>query len=77
MVVTRAKNGLNAGVDSSLANAELSNAKIALTNAIDIENEQVARLAQLMGVPSQDFYLDTIFLNRIPVSLYDSATQLD
>jgi outer membrane protein TolC len=76
VVVTRAKNGLNAGVDSSLANAEMSNAKIALTNAINIENEQAAQLAQLLGVPSQGFNLDTIFLNRIPASLYDSATLL-
>ena len=42
VVVARTKNGLNAGVDSSLANAEVSNAKIALTNAFDFEKEQVA-----------------------------------
>jgi len=33
VVVARVKNGLNAGVDSALANAEVSNARIALTNA--------------------------------------------
>lgn len=75
VVVARTKNGLNAGVDSSLANAEVSNAKIALTNAIDFEKEQVSQLAQLMGVSNADFLLDTLFVNRLPVSVYDSAKQ--
>jgi outer membrane protein TolC len=73
VVVTRAKNGLNPGVDSSLANAEVSSAKIALTNAIDYEQAQAVQLAQLMGVPSQEFNLDTLFVNRIPSSLDDSS----
>ncbi len=72
VVVARTKNGLNAGVDSSLANAEVSNAKIALTNAIDYEQEQASQLAQLIGIPYQGFVLDTLFLNRVPNSLYDS-----
>ncbi len=72
VVVTLTKNGLNAGVDSSLANAEVSNAKIALTNALDYEQEQANQLAQLMGIPYQEFMLDTVFLSRIPNSLYDS-----
>jgi len=75
VVVARTKNGLNAGVDSSLANAEVSSAKIALTNSLDFEKEQVSKLAQLMGIPYQDFNLDTLFLKRIPVSFYDSAAQ--
>jgi len=72
VVVARTKNGLNAGVDSSLANAEVSSAKIALTNAIDFEQEQANQLALLMDIPPQDFILDTLFVNRIPASLYDS-----
>jgi outer membrane protein TolC len=76
VVVARTKNGLNPGVDSSLANAEVSSAKIALTNSFDFEKEQVSKLAQLMGVPYQDFNLDTLFLKRIPVSFYDSAAQM-
>jgi outer membrane protein TolC len=66
VVVTRAKNGLNPGVDSSQANAEVSSAKISLTNAIDYELEQANQLSQLMGIPSQQFMLDTFFINRIP-----------
>ncbi|MCU7549698.1 TolC family protein [Chitinophagaceae bacterium LB-8] len=73
VVVVRTKNGLNPGVDSSQANAEVSNAKIALTNAIDYEMEQTSQLVQLMGIPYQEFLLDTLFINRIPASLYDST----
>jgi outer membrane protein TolC len=72
VVLARAKNGLNPGVDSSQANAEVSSAKIALTNAINYEADQATQLAQLMGTPYQKFTLDTIFVNRIPASLYDS-----
>lgn len=73
IVTTRVKNGLNAGVDSSLANAEVSNAKIVLTRAKDYEQEQANQLAILMGVPVQEFSLDSQFVERIPAALYDSA----
>jgi len=74
VVVARTKNGLNPGVDSSLANAEVSNAMIALTNAKDFEQEQSNELAQLMGTlaPRTDFVLDTFFVMRIPKGIYDS-----
>jgi len=72
VVVARTKNGLNAGVDSSSANAEVSSAKIALTNAIDYEQEQANQLAHLMGIPHQDFILDTVFVSRLPASLYEA-----
>lgn len=73
VVVARVKTGLNAGVDSSLSNAEVSNARLSLTRAIDNAQEQANQLAQLMGVPPVDFSLDTVFITRIPVSLYDSV----
>lgn len=76
VVVARAKNGLNAGVDSSLANAEVSNARIALLRAKDYEQEQASQLALLMGVPNGAFMLDTLFVARIPASTYDSAQLL-
>lgn len=72
VVSTRAKNGLIAGVDSSLANAEVSNAKIAITRAKDFEQEQANRLATLMGVEQQEFVLDTIFIAQIPISFSDT-----
>lgn len=70
VVVARVKNGLNPGVDSSLADAEVSNARIALTNAREYQEEQANQLAQLMGVPPSPFVLDSLFVTRIPGALY-------
>jgi len=75
VVVARAKNGLNPGVDSSLANAEVSNARIALTNAIEFQQEQANQLAILMGVPPADFILDSFFVSRIPAALNTAPAQ--
>ncbi len=72
VVLSRTKNGLNPGVDSSQANAEVSSARIALTNAINYEAEQASQLAQLLGIPYQQFLLDTVFITRIPTSIYVS-----
>ena len=72
VVTARAKTGLNPGVDSSLANAEVSNARIALTNAIEFQQEQANQLAQLMQVPAPDsnnFSLDSLFISTIPNAL--------
>lgn len=75
VVVARAKTGLNPGVDSSLANAEVSNARIALTNAIEFEQEQSNQLAQLMQVPvPTDWALDSLFVSTIPASLTDTPS---
>lgn len=71
VVVVRAKNGLIAGVDSSQANAEISNARIALVRSRDAAQEQANQLAQLMGVPATDFVLDSFFIARIPASIGD------
>jgi outer membrane protein TolC len=66
VVVARVKNGLNPGVDSSLANAEVSNARIALTNAQQTEQEQSNQLSQYLGIPPQSFMLDSIFVTKAP-----------
>lgn len=77
-VTARAKNGLIAGVDSSLANAEVSNAKIVLLRAIDAEQERASELALLMGLAgTQQFNLDTLFITRIPSSVLDSAAIIE
>ncbi|MBE7173439.1 MAG: TolC family protein [Williamsia sp.] len=73
IVIARTKGGLNAGVDSSLANAEVSAARIALIRSRDVEQEQANDLAQLMGVLTQDFQLDTQFVSRIPTQIADTA----
>lgn len=78
VVVARAKNGLNPGVDSSLANAEVSNARIALTNAIEFQQEKANQLAQLMQVAAPDsgnYPLDSVFVSRIPSSLSTAPAQ--
>ena len=78
VVTARAKSGLNPGVDSSLANAEVSNAKIALTNAIEFQQEQANQLAQLMQVPAPDsnnYPLDSVFVSKIPNALSTPAAQ--
>jgi outer membrane protein TolC len=78
VVTARAKAGLNPGVDSSLADAEVSAARIALTNAIENEQEQANALAQLMQVAAPDsnnFALDSAFVTRVPASLGNQPAQ--
>jgi len=67
--VARVKNGLLAGVDSTLATAEVSRARIALTQAKDFMKEQNNRLVTLMGVEPRDFVTDTTFVTQIPKSI--------
>ena len=72
VVAARVKNQLNPGVDSSLALAEVSNARIALTNAREFASEQTTQLAIYMAIPSTDFTLDSLFVTRIPTALTTS-----
>ncbi|PKB17985.1 TolC family protein [Flavobacterium sp. 5] len=67
--VARVKNGLLAGVDSTLATAEVSKAKIALNLARNFVKEQNNKLVDLMGVAPQNFIADTLFVNQIPKQL--------
>jgi len=79
VVTARARSGLNPGVDSSLSHAEVSNARIALTNAIEAEQEQANELAQLMQTrppDSNNYALDSAFVSRIPASLNNPPAQL-
>jgi adhesin transport system outer membrane protein len=78
VVVARVKNGLNPGVDSSLANAEVSNSRIALTNAQQVVQDQSNQLAQYLGVVPKDFLLDSAFVTKIPATIYaQPAINLD
>jgi outer membrane protein TolC len=70
VVIARVKNGLNPGVDSSLANAEVSNARIALTNAQQTVQDQSNQLANYLGIPPQDFLLDSAFVTKTPNNIY-------
>jgi len=78
VATARAKSGLNPGVDSSLANAEVSSARIALTNAIEAEQETANQLAQLMQVrppDSNNYTLDSAFVSRLPNTLMAQPAQ--
>lgn len=75
--VARVKNGLLAGVDSTLATAEVSKAKIALNLAKNFVKEQNNKLVDLMGVAPQDFAADTLFVTQIPKELVKENTAKD
>ncbi|RXM45345.1 TolC family protein [Flavobacterium sp. YO12] len=75
--VARVKNGLLAGVDSTLATAEVSKAKIALNLAKNFVKEQNNKLVDLMGVAPQDFVADTLFVTQIPKELVKENTATD
>jgi outer membrane protein TolC len=78
VVTTKARNGLIAGVDSSLANAEVSAAKIALLRAMDAEQDRASELAVLMGVEKPAvLVLDTLFVSKIPVAVLDTTAVKD
>ncbi len=74
VIVARVKSGLNPGVDSSLANAEVSSAQIALTNAQDIVQQQGNQLAQYITVAPVDFLLDSSFVSQVPKTLDTAST---
>lgn len=72
VVLAKAKNGLIAGVDSSITNAQVSSAKIALIDAQTREQEQRNLLAQLMNASPVKYNLDTgFFFKQIP-SLFNN-----
>lgn len=65
-VKARAITGLNAGVDSSLARAELSRAKLAVIDARNNEQQTRNILAQYLKVAPNPFLLDTTYFKRVP-----------
>lgn len=77
VVTTRARTGLVPGVDSSLANAEISNARIAITRALDFEQERSNQLSVLMGVAPETLTLDSLFVTSIPAGLQTPAGQVN
>lgn len=62
----RVKNGLLPGVDSTLASAEVSRAKISLNQLKEQVKLQNAELVRLMGVEPKDFAADTTLVARVP-----------
>jgi outer membrane protein TolC len=74
VVMARTINGLNPGVDSSLANAEVSNAKLVLYDAINNEQQYNNQLAQLINASTIHYITDSIFLQNIPKVFNTSMT---
>lgn len=73
VVLAKARNGLIAGVDSSIVNAEVSSARIALLDAQAREQEQQNRFAQAMNGAPVAYALDTgYFFKNIPVAFTDN-----
>ena len=68
-VHARTESGLNAGVDSSVANAQVSAAKIALIQAINKQDDLSNQLAQLINTGPTAFILDTSYLSAVPAIL--------
>jgi outer membrane protein TolC len=74
VVLARTRSGLNAGVDSSIANAQVSSARLTQISAEDYEQQVRSRLAQLMNAdPMTAFNLDTTYFTAIPAQLISTA----
>ncbi len=73
----RVKNGLLPGVDSTLAAAEVSRAKIALNQIKQQVKLQNNELVQLMGVEPQDFVADTTLVARVPNAILSNEVTGD
>jgi len=72
-VLARAKSGLIAGVDSSIANAEVSGARLAMLQAVANEQRIRNQLVQLLNTsPEQYAELDSSFFSNTP-SNYNTA----
>jgi len=65
-VIARAKSGLIAGVDSSIANAEVSGARLAYLQAVSTEQRIRNQLAQLLNAAPDPVLLDSSFFNQTP-----------
>lgn len=71
-VLARAKSGLIAGVDSSIANAEVSGARLAYLQAVSNEQRIRNQLAQLLNAAPDPFLLDSSFFSQTPANFTTS-----
>ncbi len=70
VVMARTLSGLNPGVDSSIANAEVSRATLALIDATGNEQQLRNQLAQLLNTSPAPFVLDSAFLKNMPAAYH-------
>ncbi|WP_312336946.1 TolC family protein [Sphingobacterium sp.] len=76
IAATKVKNGILPGVDSTLASAEVSRAKISLNQARENVKEQNNKLTVLMGIPAKDLQIDTVLVQKTPVQLTPLSSNL-
>jgi Outer membrane protein len=76
IAATKVKNGILPGVDSTLASAEVSRAKISLNQARENVKEQNNKLTVLMGIPTKDLQIDTVLVQKTPVQLTPLSSNL-
>ncbi|MDN5288457.1 MAG: transporter [Mucilaginibacter sp.] len=69
LILTRTINGLNPGVDSAIANAELSKARLSLLDAQNYQQTQANQLMVLLGDHQPLITLDTSFVTHQPNDL--------
>jgi len=74
VVLARTKSGLNAGVDSSIAIAEVSKAKLLIIGAISNEQTFSNQLAQLMNAAPIKYIVDSTFLKALPATYNTPVT---
>jgi len=74
VILERTVNGLNPGVDSSIANTEVSNARLSLIDAQNYEQTQDNQLCIQMGISPQLLSVDTTFSLRPPGNLLSGTT---
>jgi outer membrane protein TolC len=65
-VLARTKSGLNPGVDSSIANSDLSAARLVLIQAINNEQQQRNQLCQLINIVPDVLNLDSTYFSNQP-----------
>ncbi len=65
-VIARTKSGLNPGVDSSIANSDLSAAKLSWIQAINSEQQFRNQLCQLINILPAELLLDTTYFASQP-----------
>lgn len=73
VVIARVKNGLNPGVDSSLANAQVANAQIAYINSQEVEKERANQLSEFLGTNPANYTLDSTFVTKVPLNIYQAS----
>jgi outer membrane protein TolC len=73
IILRRTEGGLNPGVDSSIANAEVSRARLTLIDAQNYEQTQANQLSIQLGIAPQSFVLDSSFAQRLPGKVEDEV----